>query len=74
MGKVAIPIIAAGGLVTKEDIQKALESGAQAVQIGTALLVADECEISPLYKMLYWHRKNNKRRLRLHLLGSQQEV
>ncbi|MEY2372534.1 MULTISPECIES: NAD(P)H-dependent flavin oxidoreductase [Lysinibacillus] len=50
VGKVAIPIIAAGGLVTKEDIQKALESGAQAVQIGTALLVADECEISPLYK------------------------
>ena len=34
----------------EQDIQKALESGAQAVQIGTALLVADECEISPLYK------------------------
>lgn len=49
-GKIAIPIIAAGGLVTKKDIQKALESGAQAVQVGTALLVAEECEISPLYK------------------------
>lgn len=49
-GNIAIPIIAAGGLVTKEDIQKALESGAQAVQVGTVLLVAEECEISPLYK------------------------
>ncbi|KOY83191.1 nitronate monooxygenase [Lysinibacillus macroides] len=48
--QIAIPIIAAGGLVTKEDIQEALASGAQAVQIGTVLLVADECEISPLYK------------------------
>jgi len=49
-GQIAIPIIAAGGLVTKEDIQRALANGAQAVQIGTVLLVADECEISPLYK------------------------
>ncbi|MFL1996904.1 nitronate monooxygenase [Lysinibacillus irui] len=49
-GQIAIPMIAAGGLVTKEAIQQALENGAQAVQIGTALLVADECEISPLYK------------------------
>jgi len=45
-GNITIPIIAAGGLVTKEDIQKALES----VQVGTVLLVAEECEISPLYK------------------------
>lgn len=49
-GQIAIPMIAAGGLVTKEAIQQALKNGAQAVQIGTALLVADECEISPLYK------------------------
>ncbi|TQR39779.1 nitronate monooxygenase [Lysinibacillus sphaericus] len=50
VGQIAIPIIAAGGVVTKEDVSKALARGAQAVQIGTALLVADECEISPLYK------------------------
>ncbi|MEB2280760.1 nitronate monooxygenase [Lysinibacillus xylanilyticus] len=49
-GQIAIPIIAAGGVVTKEEVSKALARGAQAVQIGTALLVADECEISPLYK------------------------
>ncbi|MGE7687683.1 NAD(P)H-dependent flavin oxidoreductase [Lysinibacillus sp. NPDC097214] len=50
VGQIPIPIIAAGGIVTKEDVSKALAMGAQAVQIGTALLVADECEISPLYK------------------------
>ncbi|MFJ7979079.1 NAD(P)H-dependent flavin oxidoreductase [Lysinibacillus xylanilyticus] len=50
VGQISIPIIAAGGIVTKEDVSKALAIGAQAVQIGTALLVADECEISPLYK------------------------
>ncbi|MGE7911672.1 NAD(P)H-dependent flavin oxidoreductase [Lysinibacillus xylanilyticus] len=50
VGQISIPIIAAGGIVAKEDVSKALANGAQAVQIGTALLVADECEISPLYK------------------------
>lgn len=49
-GKIAIPIIVAGGIISKEDVKRALAGGAQAVQIGTALLVADECEISPLYK------------------------
>ncbi|MFJ7185335.1 NAD(P)H-dependent flavin oxidoreductase [Lysinibacillus xylanilyticus] len=50
VGQISIPIIAAGGIVAKEDVSKALAMGAQAVQIGTALLAADECEISPLYK------------------------
>jgi len=49
-GKISLPIIAAGGIVSSEDVKRALAGGAQAVQVGTALLVADECEISPLYK------------------------
>ncbi|MFY0518005.1 NAD(P)H-dependent flavin oxidoreductase [Lysinibacillus sp. UGB7] len=49
-GKITIPIIVAGGIVSKEDVTTALAHGAQAIQIGTALLVADECEISPVYK------------------------
>lgn len=49
-GTISIPIIAAGGLMTREQISKALALGADAVQIGTALLVADECEIPPAYK------------------------
>lgn len=50
VGTVSIPIIAAGGLMTKESITSVLDTGAAAAQIGTALLVADECEISEAYK------------------------
>ncbi|MET4562392.1 nitronate monooxygenase [Lysinibacillus parviboronicapiens] len=50
VGKITIPIIVAGGIVSKDDVQTALANGAQAVQIGTALLVAHECEISSQYK------------------------
>ena len=47
---VNIPIIAAGGIMTGADIAKALESGATAVQMGTAFLVSDEAGISDAYK------------------------
>ncbi|MGE7093124.1 NAD(P)H-dependent flavin oxidoreductase [Lysinibacillus sp. NPDC048646] len=50
VGEITIPIIVAGGIVSKDDVKRALANGAQAVQIGTALLVADECEISTEYK------------------------
>lgn len=49
-GKVEIPIIAAGGIMTAQDVETAMSLGACAVQVGTALLVANECEIPPLYK------------------------
>lgn len=50
VGEITIPIIVAGGIVSKDDVKRALANGAQAVQLGTALLVADECEISTEYK------------------------
>ncbi|QDP99212.1 nitronate monooxygenase [Lysinibacillus fusiformis] len=50
VGGITIPIIVTGGIVSKDDVKMALADGAQAVQIGTALLVADECEISTAYK------------------------
>ena len=50
VGEIDIPVISAGGIISKEDVTEALASGAQAVQIGTALLVAEECEISKMYK------------------------
>lgn len=50
VGEIAIPVIAAGGISSKEDVTEALTSGAQAVQIGTALLVAEECKINETYK------------------------
>ncbi|GLC88739.1 NAD(P)H-dependent flavin oxidoreductase [Lysinibacillus piscis] len=49
-GQLTIPFIAAGGIVTQADVRRVLANGAVAAQIGTALLVADECEIARLYK------------------------
>ncbi|HIX44118.1 NAD(P)H-dependent flavin oxidoreductase [Kurthia populi] len=47
---VTLPLIAAGGLMTATQIQEVLNIGADTVQIGTALLVAKECEIPIAYK------------------------
>ncbi|RPJ96778.1 nitronate monooxygenase [Rummeliibacillus sp. TYF005] len=49
-GKITIPIIAAGGIATKEHIQQAIEAGAEAVQIGTAFVVSEESGASEVYK------------------------
>ncbi|WP_252504664.1 nitronate monooxygenase family protein [Sporosarcina sp. Marseille-Q4943] len=45
-----IPVIAAGGIANKEHLDQQLLRGAQAVQIGTALLAAEESGAHPLYK------------------------
>lgn len=50
IGKVNIPVIAAGGIMTAEHVQLALQAGAVAVQVGTAFLVATESDISPVHK------------------------
>jgi nitronate monooxygenase len=47
---VKIPVIAAGGIMTGTDIKQALALGAQAVQMGTAFLAADESGIPPVYR------------------------
>ncbi|WP_342514126.1 nitronate monooxygenase [Sporosarcina sp. FSL K6-1522] len=47
---VEIPVIAAGGIATKAHMEQALLAGAQAVQIGTALLATDESGAHPKYK------------------------
>ncbi|MCM3710407.1 NAD(P)H-dependent flavin oxidoreductase [Sporosarcina luteola] len=47
---VGIPVIAAGGIANKEHLELQLSRGAQAVQIGTALLAAEESGAHPLYK------------------------
>jgi nitronate monooxygenase len=47
---VTIPVIAAGGIMDGADIKRALNGGAQAVQMGTAFLVCDESNIQPDYK------------------------
>jgi nitronate monooxygenase len=40
---VGIPVIAAGGIVDRDDVRAALELGAVAVQVGTAFLFTHEC-------------------------------
>ena len=46
-----VPIIAAGGLGTVDDIAAVLRRGAVAAQVGTALLLADEAGTNPAYRV-----------------------
>ena len=52
---VSIPVIAAGGIANKEQMENALSTGAQAVQIGTALLATHESGAHPVYKKVILH-------------------
>lgn len=47
---VALPVIAAGGIMDGHGIAAALALGAQAAQLGTAFLACDESGIHPAYK------------------------
>ena len=48
-----IPVIAAGGLYTTDDIKETIASGAQGVQLGTRFVVTEECDASPQFKQAY---------------------
>ena len=50
---VSIPVIAAGGILTGEDIAKALEMGASGVQMGTRFVASHECDAPNEYKQRY---------------------
>lgn len=47
---VGIPVIAAGGIADRRQFQAAMELGACGVQVGTCLLVSEECPIHENYK------------------------
>ncbi len=47
---VSVPVIAAGGIASGKQLNAALALGAVGVQIGTCLLVSDECPIHENYK------------------------
>ncbi|RYZ70918.1 MAG: nitronate monooxygenase, partial [Proteobacteria bacterium] len=49
------PIIAAGGIMTGEDLAKFIKLGASAVQMGTAFLLAHEAATSKPYRELILH-------------------
>ncbi|MDX6480512.1 MAG: nitronate monooxygenase [Gaiellaceae bacterium] len=42
-----VPVIAAGGITTRDDVRAALELGAAGVQVGTAFLFTPECRVRP---------------------------
>ncbi|GAS96762.1 2-nitropropane dioxygenase-like enzyme [Mycolicibacterium canariasense] len=45
-----VPVVAAGGLMTAEDVGRVLDAGAAAAQLGTAFLLADEAGSSPVHR------------------------
>lgn len=45
-----IPLLAAGGIMSAQDIKAVQTAGAQLAQIGTAFLTTDKCGISATYK------------------------
>ena len=48
-----IPIIAAGGISTGEDIARFMDLGATAVQMGSIFVPTDECDAAPEFKQVY---------------------
>ncbi|OMB83098.1 nitronate monooxygenase [Mycolicibacterium conceptionense] len=47
---VDVPVVAAGGLVSADDVAGVLAAGAVAAQLGTAFLLADEAGSSPVHR------------------------
>ena len=48
-----IPLIAAGGIYTGEDINNIMKLGASGVQMGTRFVTTEECDASPGFKQAY---------------------
>ncbi len=61
--KIKIPLIAAGGIMSAQDIKQALQKGAQAVQMGTAFLTCKESGVSAPYKKALLASDKRKTRL-----------
>lgn len=54
-----IPLIAAGGIYTGNDIHKILKLGASGVQMGTRFVTTEECDASPEFKQAYIDAEKN---------------
>jgi nitronate monooxygenase len=52
-----IPVIAAGGVYTGEDIARLIKLGAAGVQMGTRFVATEECDADPKYKQAYLDAK-----------------
>ena len=60
---ISLPIIAAGGLMTKRDIEMAFQSGAEAVQMGTAFLTTQEAGTPSPYRRKLLENENRETKL-----------
>ncbi len=54
---VYMPVFVAGGIFTKEDIDHALELGADGVQTATRFVATEECDASDAFKQAYINAK-----------------
>jgi len=57
---VSIPIIATGGIMTGADINRVIQNGAVAAQMGTAFLCCEEAGTSPTYKDSMLNHQNRQ--------------
>lgn len=55
-----IPIIAAGGIYTGEDVKVSLEAGCDGVQMATRFVTTHECDAPLAYKETYIHAKKEE--------------
>ena len=56
---VSIPVVAAGGIADRRQMKAAFDLGACGVQVGTCLLVSEECPIHENYKQALLKAKDN---------------
>ena len=52
-----IPVAIAGGIYTREDVEHAMELGADAVQVATRFVTTEECDAPMAYKQAYLDAK-----------------
>lgn len=67
--KTEIPVIAAGGIYTGEDIFNILKKGAKAVQIGSRFVTTKECDASLKFKQTYINAGENDAEIILSPVG-----
>ncbi len=53
--ELGIPLIAAGGVYTKEEMDHCIALGAAGVQLGTRFVTTEECDAADAYKQAYIH-------------------